>query len=226
MSHYNLNASVPKTLIRHLVRWVAETGRVGEAGSQVLLAVLDTVVSPELVPATQDEHGESALQSTEDKLGPYALHDFFLFQTVRYGYAPTKVAWLAWQAWHDRETGSWPEGPDVVRDQYSLAEIKRHLRTFVWRFFQISQYKRSCVPNSAKVGSGGSLSPRGDWRAPSDGEAAAWLAAVDRIPDAWTDRSTDRPGRAAQGWARCVQSAVAIARASAGSTVRAPPRGS
>ncbi len=181
MAHYNLNASVPKTLIRHLVRWVADSGRVGEAGSAVLEAVLDTEVSPELVPG--DAGSDTPSQSTEDSIGPYVLHDFFLFHTVRYGFAPSKTAYLAWAAWHDREAGRWPEGPDVARAQYELAEIKRHLRTFLWRFFKTSQFKRSCVPNSPKVGSGGSLSPRGDWRAPSDGEAAVWLADLDAIPD-------------------------------------------
>jgi NAD+ synthase (glutamine-hydrolysing) len=181
MSHYNVNASVPKTLIGHLVRWVADSGRLDGAGSAVLRDVLDTVVSPELVPGTEAD--ETPSQSTEDRLGPYALHDFFLFNIVRYGYAPSKVAFLAWTAWRDREAGAWPEGPDVERNQYALAEVKRHLRTFVDRFFRTSQFKRSCVPNSPKVGSGGSLSPRGDWRAPSDGQAAVWLSDVDRIPD-------------------------------------------
>jgi NAD+ synthase (glutamine-hydrolysing) len=181
MSHYNVNASVPKTLIRHLVRWVAESGRMGDDGSAVLRDVLDTVVSPELVPGEAQDAMPS--QSTEDRLGPYALHDFFLFNIVRYGYAPYKVAFLAAAAWGDADTGGWPDGPDVERTQYALADIKRHLRTFVDRFFRTSQFKRSCVPNSPKVGSGGSLSPRGDWRAPSDSEAAVWLADLDRIPD-------------------------------------------
>jgi NAD+ synthase (glutamine-hydrolysing) len=181
MAHYNLNASVPKTLIRHLVRWMADSGRIGEAGSAVLRDVLDTEVSPELVPGGEADDAPS--QSTEDSIGPYALHDFFLYHTLRHGHAPSKVAYLAWCAWRDREAGHWPSGPDVKRVQYDLAEIKRHLRTFAWRFFKISQYKRSCVPNSPKVGSGGSLSPRGDWRAPSDGEATVWLADVERIPE-------------------------------------------
>ena len=161
MSHYNVNASVPKTLIQHLVRWVAETDQLGAGtDTQVLLDILGTEISPELVPGS--------LQSTEAAVGPYALQDFNLFFTLRYGYAPTKIAFLAHHAW---------------RDAYTLAEIKRVLRIFVQRFFKGSQFKRSCVPNSPKVGSGGSLSPRGDWRAPSDSEAAVWLADVDRIPD-------------------------------------------
>lgn len=161
MSHYNVNASVPKTLIQHLVRWVAETGQLGAGtDTRVLLDILDTEISPELVPG--------GLQSTEATVGAYALQDFNLFYTLRYGYAPTKIAFLARHAW---------------REVYALAEIKRVLRIFVQRFFKGSQFKRSCVPNAPKVGSGGSLSPRGDWRAPSDSEAVVWLADVDRIPD-------------------------------------------
>jgi NAD+ synthase (glutamine-hydrolysing) len=180
MSHYNVNASVPKTLIQHLVRWVADTSRAGEAASPVLRDILATEISPELVPG--DAAGQPG-QSTESLLGPYELHDFFLYHTVRFGFAPDKVAYLAHHAWHDAAAGAWPEGPQVQRRAYPPAEIERHLRTFVQRFFQTSQFKRSCVPNSPKVGSGGSLSPRGDWRAPSDGEAAAWLARIGELPD-------------------------------------------
>jgi NAD+ synthase (glutamine-hydrolysing) len=166
MSHYNVNASVPKTLIKHLVRWVADQGVVGQAGSQVLLDILATEISPELVPgAAEDQPG----QSTEDTVGPYELQDFHLYYVLRFGFAPAKVAFLAHAAWGER---------------YPLAEIRRHLRTFLWRFFKTSQFKRSCVPNSPKVGSGGSLSPRGDWRAPSDSEAAVWLKDLERIPEA------------------------------------------
>jgi NAD+ synthase (glutamine-hydrolysing) len=182
MSHYNLNASVPKTLIQHLVRWVAASGQFDAAGSTVLHDILATEVSPELVPGA--DQGAAPSQSTEAAIGPYALHDFFLYHTVRYGYAPAKVAWLAWAAWHDASAGSWPEAPGLVRAEYPLADIKRHLHTFADRFFRTSQFKRSCVPNAAKVGSGGSLSPRGDWRAPSDAEAVVWLASVAAIPGA------------------------------------------
>nr|WP_157255984.1 NAD(+) synthase [Pelomonas sp. Root1217] len=161
MSHYNVNASVPKTLIQHLVRWVAETGQLGAGtDTQVLHDILGTEISPELVPGS--------LQSTEAAVGLYALQDFNLFFTLRYGYTPTKIAFLARHAWGE---------------VHALAEIKRVLRIFVQRFFKGSQFKRSCVPNAPKVGSGGSLSPRGDWRAPSDSEAAVWLADLDRIPD-------------------------------------------
>lgn len=178
MSHYNVNASVPKTLIKHLVRWVAETQHLAEGGAQVLLDVLATEISPELVPGSNaDQPG----QSTEDVIGPYALHDFSLYYILRFGFAPTKVAFLARHAWRDASVGRWPAGVRPIA--YGLADIKRHLKTFVWRFFKTSQFKRSCVPNAPKVGSGGSLSPRGDWRAPSDSEAAVWLADVERIPD-------------------------------------------
>lgn len=181
MSHYNVNASVPKTLIKHLVRWVAESGEALVPDAQVLLDILDTEISPELVPG--DAAGQPG-QSTEAQVGPYDLNDFFLYYVLRFGFAPSKVAYLAHAAWRDAAAGAWPEGPHVQRQAYDLGEIKRHLRGFVWRFFKTSQFKRSCVPNAPKVGSGGSLSPRGDWRAPSDGEAAVWLADVERIPDA------------------------------------------
>lgn len=178
MSHYNVNASVPKTLIKHLVRWVAETSQT--PARAVLLDILDTEISPELVPG--DVAGQPG-QSTESSIGPYDLHDFSLYYTLRFGFAPSKVAFLAHHAWHMQDAGAWPEGPHVVRYAYDLPAIKRHLRTFLFRFFKTSQFKRSCVPNAPKVGSGGSLSPRGDWRAPSDSEATVWLADLENIPD-------------------------------------------
>jgi NAD+ synthase (glutamine-hydrolysing) len=166
MSHYNVNASVPKTLISHLVRWVADTGAIGGQGSQVLADVLDTAISPELVPG--DAADGKPAQVTEDTIGPYPLQDFNLYYILRYGFGPAKVAYLSQHAW---------------QGQYKLAEIKKHLGTFVYRFFKTSQFKRSCVPNGPKVGNGGSLSPRGDWRAPSDAEATVWLEALKNIPD-------------------------------------------
>jgi NAD+ synthase (glutamine-hydrolysing) len=181
MSHYNVNASVPKTLITHLVRWVAETGQIGDSGSDVLLKILDTDISPELVPGKSDSTPE---QKTEHFIGPYELQDFNLYYTLRFGFAPAKVAFLAYTAWSDREAGRWPEGPHVARNEYDLAAIKRNLGIFLFRFFQTSQFKRSTIPNAPKVGSGGSLSPRGDWRAPSDSEATVWLEDLKRIPDA------------------------------------------
>ncbi|WP_148316934.1 NAD(+) synthase [Achromobacter xylosoxidans] len=180
MSHYSVNASVPKTLITHLVRWVAESGRLGEAGAAVLLDVLGTDVSPELVPGGDDG---KPTQKSEDTIGPYELQDFNLYYTLRYGFAPTKVAFLALAAWRDRDAGAWPEGGHVARNQYDLAAIKRNLKIFLDRFFRLSQFKRTCVPNAPKVGSGGSLSPRGDWRAPSDSESVVWIRDADRIPD-------------------------------------------
>ena len=122
------------------------------------------------------------LQSTEDQIGPYALHDFTLFHVLRYGFAPSKIAFLAWHAWRDAEAGAWPPGfPDDRRGAYDLAEIRRHLEFFCRRFFAFAQFKRSALPNGPKVVAGGSLSPRGDWRAPSDGTAAAWLRDLARI---------------------------------------------
>jgi NAD+ synthase (glutamine-hydrolysing) len=184
MSHYNVNASVPKTLITHLVRWVAETGQIGqngESGRDVLEAILDTDISPELIPGKASGAPE---QKTENTIGPYELQDFNLYYTLRFGFAPSKVAFLAQHAWGDREKGAWPENAKVARNQYELAAIKRNLRIFLDRFFRQSQFKRTCIPNAPKVGSGGSLSPRGDWRAPSDSESAVWLADLERVPDA------------------------------------------
>ncbi|OAE62608.1 NAD(+) synthase [Achromobacter xylosoxidans] len=180
MSHYSVNASVPKTLITHLVRWVAESGRLGDEGAQVLLDVLGTDVSPELVPGGADDKPE---QKSEASIGPYELQDFNLYYTLRYGFAPTKVAFLSWTAWRDREGGAWPEAGHVARNEYDLAAIKRNLKIFLDKFFRTSQFKRTCIPNAPKVGSGGSLSPRGDWRAPSDSESVVWMREADQIPD-------------------------------------------
>ncbi len=158
MSHYNVNASVPKTLIQYLVGWVAESDEFGADVKRALKRVLDTEISPELVPGKQ---------STEAIIGPYELQDFNLYYTLRFGYAPAKVAFLAWNAW---------------KGEYRLREIRKWLGVFLKRFFQMSQYKRSAMPSAPKVGSGGSLSPRGDWRAPADGNASAWLADLARVP--------------------------------------------
>ncbi|OYX71098.1 MAG: NAD(+) synthase [Rhizobiales bacterium 32-66-11] len=172
MSHYNVNASVPKTLIQHLIRWVAQSDAFEEETSRTLLSILDTVISPELVPAET----EGALQSTEEKIGPYELQDFTLFYLTRYGLKPSKIAFLAFHAWRDAATGAWPpQYPDERRRAYDLATIKSWMEVFLYRFFTISQFKRSASPNGPKVTAGGSLSPRGDWRAPSDGNARLWL---------------------------------------------------
>ncbi|MDT7952702.1 MAG: NAD(+) synthase [Acetobacteraceae bacterium] len=172
MSHYNVNGGVPKTLIQHLIRWVVRERLFGNEAGETLEAILATEISPELVPA---EAG--VLQSTEAKIGPYELQDFNLFYTLRYGFRPSKIAFLAWNAWRDREAGAWPPGfPVGARREYGLDPIKHWLQVFLQRFFQFSQFKRSAMPNGPKVVAGGSLSPRGDWRAPSDGNAAAWQA--------------------------------------------------
>jgi NAD+ synthase (glutamine-hydrolysing) len=184
MAHYHVNASVPKTLIQYLIHWVAQTELLGSQVSSVLEEILATEISPELIPGSTDD--AQPLQRSEEIIGPYALQDFYLYYVLRFGYLPEKVAFLAWSAWHDKNLGSWPEIPASQRREYSLSEIKRWLKVFLERFFKFSQYKRSCLPNAPKVGSGGSLSPRGDWRAPSDSEAAVWLARLDKIPDAFT----------------------------------------
>jgi NAD+ synthase (glutamine-hydrolysing) len=165
MSHYAVNASVPKTLMQHIVGWAADTERFGAPVSGVLRDILATRSSPELVPG--DARGEPA-QATEQILGPFALHDFTLYATLRFGFAPTLTAFLAWSAW---------------REVYGIGEIKRWLGVFLERFFAQSQFKRSALPNAPKVGSGGALSPRADWRAPSDGNAAAWRRQLALVPD-------------------------------------------
>jgi NAD+ synthase (glutamine-hydrolysing) len=181
MAHYHVNASVPKTLIQYLIRWTALTDQLGPEVSPVLIDILETEISPELVPG--EESSGQPVQRTEDIVGPYELVDFILYYTLRLGYLPAKVAFLAWSAWHDKKVPGWPDIPESKRHEYNLHDIKHWLKVFLWRFFKTSQFKRTCVPNSPKVGSGGSLSPRGDWRAPSDGEATAWLAELERIPD-------------------------------------------
>ena len=172
MSHYAVNAGVPKTLIQFLIRWVVKTGQFDAATNAILTAILGTEISPELVPA--DASG--AIQSTQSRIGPYELHDFFLHYVVRHGLSPTKIAFLAWHAWRDAAAGEWPIGfPEEGRNAYDLDTIRTWLDVFLRRFFAFSQFKRSAIPNGPKVSAGGSLSPRGDWRAPSDGVASPWL---------------------------------------------------
>ena len=185
MSHYHVNASVPKTLIQHLIRWEIDRGELGLEAGAVLQEILDTEISPELIPAGAGSGGARPAQRTEDVIGPYELQDFHLYYITRFGFRPSKVAYLAWQAWCDRHSGAWPPGfPDDQRRAYDLGTIKRWLRVFLDRFFRQSQFKRSAQPNGPKVGSGGSLSPRGDWRAPSDSSAAPWLDELERnVPD-------------------------------------------
>ena len=161
MSHYNVNGGVPKTLIQHLIRWVIASGEFDAEVGETLQSVLDTEITPELVPVGEGEQ----IQSSEAKVGPYPLQDFSLFYVLRYGFRPAKVAFLAWHAWGDA---------------YPLAEIRTWLAVFAQRFYSFSQFKRSAMPNGPKVSHGGSLSPRGDWRAPSDMAATVWLAEIER----------------------------------------------
>ncbi|MFC5177205.1 NAD(+) synthase [Nocardioides taihuensis] len=176
MSHYNVNGGVPKTLIQHLIRWVIDSGQFEDDTNAVLQEVLDQKITPELIPA----HEGQDVQATEDSVGPYALQDFTLFHVLRRGYRPRKVAFLAWHAWREEKEGEWPPGfPDERRTSYDLAEVRRWLVVFVERFFA-SQFKRSALPNGPKVSPGGTMSPRGDWRMPSDASPTAWLAEIER----------------------------------------------
>jgi len=180
MSHYAVNAGVPKTLIQFLIRWCIASDQFDAETDTVLAAILDTEISPELVPAGAD----GAIQSTESKIGPYALNDFFVHYVVRHGMAPSKIAFLALHAWRDAAAGRWPRDlPEVARVAYDLPVIRAWLEKFLVRFFATSQFKRSAIPNGPKVSAGGALSPRGDWRAPSDGTAAVWLKELaDALP--------------------------------------------
>ena len=176
MAHYGVNAGIPKTLIQHLIRWVVAEELFDDAVGRTLLSILDTEISPELVPAGAG----GAIQSTQAKIGPYALQDFTLWHVLRRGSRPSRIAFLALQAWADAQSGDWPEGlPLSERVAYDLPEIRRWLELFHRRFFT-NQFKRSTLPNGPKVVAGGSLSPRGDWRMPSDAAATAWLAELER----------------------------------------------
>jgi NAD+ synthase (glutamine-hydrolysing) len=161
MSHYNVNGGAPKTLIQYLIRWVAESKLFDSTTSRTLIKVLEGEISPELVPGAQP-------QSTQAVVGPYELQDFNLYWLTRYGLKPSKILFLAWSAW---------------REKYDYATLKKWLNVFITRFFA-NQYKRSAVPNGPKIVSGGALSPRGDWRMPSDASAAVWLAELrDNTPE-------------------------------------------
>jgi len=181
MSHYAVNAGVPKTLIQYLIRWAEQTGQFDAAVNAALDAVLATEISPELVPAGAD----GAIQSTEELVGPYELNDFFLHHIMRWGQKPSHVAFLAWHAWRDPATGLWPHAfPEEKKHGYDLPTIRYWLEKFLVRFFVTSQFKRSAIPNGPKVSSGGALSPRGDWRAPSDAVAEVWLAELrENLPE-------------------------------------------
>ncbi|WP_193609849.1 NAD(+) synthase [Nocardioides lijunqiniae] len=175
MSHYNVNAGVPKTLVQHLIRWVADSDQFDEETNQLLRGILEQEITPELVPTVEG----TKPQATEDTVGPYALQDFTLFHTVRHGQRPSKIAFLAWHAWRDAGEGEWPPGfPDERRVEYDLATIRSWLVVFTKRFF-LSQFKRSALPNGPKVSAGGTMSPRGDWRMPSDARPDTWLAEIE-----------------------------------------------
>jgi len=225
MAHYGVNASVPKSLIQCVIQWVIDADFVGQAANGVLRKILAVEISPELVP----QDSGKALQSTEDALGPYDLHDFQLYQATRRGFAPAKAAFLAAAAWARDAPGAAPkesapkEGAGVVlkdRD-FTVAEVLKHQRTFLRRFYLTSQFKRTCVPNAPKVGDGGSLSPRGDWRAPSDSSWSPWERAWKRTV-AWAAKSgPDEVGvKGARGLEALARELVPQA---AGATARATP---
>lgn len=183
MAHYDVNASVPKTLVRYLIAWVIDAGHLGSDAEEALRSILATEISPELVPASARPSPvpNQPTQRSEAVVGPYELADFFLYYVLRFGYRPSRVAYLAHHAWRDATSGLWPDliAPED-RHQYDLPTIKKWLASFLRRFIETSQFKRSTLPNAPKVGSGGSLSPRGDWRAPSDASARAWLDELER----------------------------------------------
>jgi NAD+ synthase (glutamine-hydrolysing) len=183
MSHYTVNSGVPKTLMQHLIRWVVSSEQLGGPEDDVNLVLTDIVgqeITPELIPTREGEEP----QSTESSVGPYALHDFTLFHVLRFGFRPSKIAFMAERAWSDAESGEWPPNyPEDLRPEYSLADIRSWLEVFIRRFFA-SQFKRSALPNGPKVSAGGTMSPRGDWRMPSDAGPAAWLAELENVPEA------------------------------------------
>lgn len=181
MSHYAVNSGVPKTLIQYLIRWAVSTSQFDATTDDVLLSILDTEISPELVPAGAD----GVIQSTESIIGPYELNDFFIHHTIRWGQRPSKIAFLAWHAWKDARAGVWPaDFPEAKKNEYDLATIRDWMEKFIRRFFAFSQFKRSAIPNGPKVSAGGALSPRGDWRAPSDAVADVWLEELrEGLPD-------------------------------------------
>jgi NAD+ synthase (glutamine-hydrolysing) len=181
MSHYGVNSGVPKTLMQHLIRWVVSSGQFEDEVNRTLTEILAQEISPELVPAKEG----AKFQSTEDYVGPYSLQDFTLYHVLRRGYRPSKIAFLALHAWADKDSGDWPSGfPESRRAAYDLPTIRHWLEVFVTRFFA-NQFKRSALPNGPKVVAGGSLSPRGDWRMPSDATSRAWLEELrTHVPEA------------------------------------------
>lgn len=179
MSHYNVNPGIPKTLMQHLIRWVISTDQFAPEVGATLQSILETEISPELVPAKDGE----TIQSTQQKIGPYELQDFTLYYMLRHGMRPSSIAFLAWHAWNNKELGQWPPAfPQSERNEYSIGQIKHWMRLYYQRFFA-NQFKRSTLPNGPKVVAGGTLSPRGDWRMPSDVSSAVWLADLEGVPD-------------------------------------------
>jgi NAD+ synthase (glutamine-hydrolysing) len=179
MSHYNVNGGVPKTLIQHLIRWVADTEQLeGPEVKELLTTIVEQEISPELIPAKEGD----LPQSTEESVGPYPLVDFYLWHTIRAGARPSKIAFMAHHAWSDAEAGEWPPNfPEDERGAFDLATIRKWLEVFLKRFFA-NQFKRSALPNGPKVSPGGTMSPRGDWRMPSDAKPTAWLADLENVP--------------------------------------------
>jgi len=178
MSHYNVNAGVPKTLVQHLIRWVAGNGEFDDDTNELLREIVEQEITPELIPTREDE----LPQSTESSVGPYNLQDFTLFHVLRQGARPSRIAFLAWHAWRDSAAGEWPPAfPEARRVSYDLADVRHWLDVFIRRFFA-SQFKRSALPNGPKVSGGGTMSPRGDWRMPSDAAPTAWLADLEHVP--------------------------------------------
>lgn len=175
MSHYSVNPGIPKTMLQYMIRWVCRQNLFGEACTKVLQDILAQEISPELIPG-----GGEKLQSTQDTIGPYELHEFFLYHLLL-GREPRDIAYLAWQAWRDKDNGVWPADlPEADRHQYDLETILRWLREFLRRFFT-SQFKRTCVPGGPGITSGFGLSPRGDLRMPSDISGRIWIKQVDEL---------------------------------------------
>lgn len=194
MSHYAVNTGVPKTMIQHLIRWVVSSGQFSAQAGEVLNRILDQEISPELVPVKPGEK----MQSTQDMIGPYNLQDFTLYYVLRRGARPSKIAFLAEKAWSNASRGAWPAGfPQAERVSYSLEEIVKWETLFLRRFFS-QQFKRSALPNGPKVMAGGSLSPRGDWRMPSDASANRWIAELEAalagVPDSGIDARDEGAG--------------------------------
>ncbi|UMM64103.1 NAD(+) synthase [Aristophania vespae] len=178
MAHYNVNSGIPKTLIQHIIRWAAQEEPIFPSNvRKILKEIVESEISPELVPESKD-----GIQKTEQIIGPYALQDFTLYYVLRHGFSPQRIAFLQEKAWGNHLEGNWPiHYPESEKRSYSLDELIHWMKIFISRFFGTSQFKRSAMPNGPKVVAGGSLSPRGDWRAPSDGKATLWLNNLEQV---------------------------------------------